>query len=520
MAQVFVCYSRKDRAFVDQLTGDLKAAGIPIWRDLEDIPTDVRSNTSGWRDAVDRGLRESSHMLVVLSPGAVASEEVKAEWNYFLAQRRTVYPVLCAECEIPYRLYALNYYDFRGDYATGLAGLISALPSGESAAPPEARPRAIRPVWMAIIGAIGLAAIVIGAIIAGGLNGASPSTETPAPPESPTPATTDRQTSETPADPGTPTATPDPLVISIANIVNLKLRPALKAHTDFVRAVQWSPDGTRLASASRDGTVILWTLATGEQEVLSNHTGWVNDVAWSPPSGPGDPGGARVVSAGADSRIVEWDATNGRKIRPLTGQEGAIYGAAWSPDGKLLASGAEDGTAVIRNAGNGAMLLTLNVESPVYAIAWSPDSATLATSGPNSAALLWDAQTGAVKATLTGHKGAIYGLAWSRANNTLASASADKTVIVWDTETNKAITPLIGHADSVYAIAWSPDGKLLATVSADNSMIVWNAATGSPLRRVVGHEGPVTSVAWSPDGKTIVSGSWDMTIAVWGIGEP
>jgi len=130
--RVFMCYSREDRDFVDLLAHDLRAAGVPIWRDVDDIPVDVAANTVSWRNAVDRALRECTHMIVVLSPAAVASAEVQAEWNYFLGQRRPVYPVLVADTDIPYRLYTLQLWDMRDDYEPVLDHLIGVLPLGEA----------------------------------------------------------------------------------------------------------------------------------------------------------------------------------------------------------------------------------------------------------------------------------------------------------------------------------------------------------------------------------------------------
>ena len=136
--RVFIAYSRKDRRFVDRLAADLREAGVPVWRDVDDIPTDVAANTVSWRNAVDHALRECTHMIVVISPDSVASPEVQAEWNYFLSQGRPVYPLLIRDAEIPYRLYTLQIWDFRQNYHDMLEQLIRILPVGE--APVEAPP--------------------------------------------------------------------------------------------------------------------------------------------------------------------------------------------------------------------------------------------------------------------------------------------------------------------------------------------------------------------------------------------
>ena len=139
MDRVFICYSRKDFDFVDRVTADLRAVGVSVWRDIDDIPGHIAANTSSWRDAVDEGLRQCSHMIVFLSPDSVKSKEVKAEWNYFLTQDRPIYPVQMEDCEISYRLLALNVWDFRSNYAQQLGKLIPLLPT-TSEAPSSSSP--------------------------------------------------------------------------------------------------------------------------------------------------------------------------------------------------------------------------------------------------------------------------------------------------------------------------------------------------------------------------------------------
>lgn len=141
MSRVFICYSREDSAFADRLVADLKAAGVPTWRDVDDIPGDVAANTQSWRRAVNAALRECTHMIVVLSPDAVDSIEVEAEWNHFLSFRRPVYPILHCNCEVPYRLHALQLWDARDDYEGMLSRLVGLLarepviPTGPAATP-------------------------------------------------------------------------------------------------------------------------------------------------------------------------------------------------------------------------------------------------------------------------------------------------------------------------------------------------------------------------------------------------
>ncbi len=192
--KVFMCYSRKDEVFVGRLANDLRARGVVVWRDVDDIPNDIASNTTGWRGAVDKALRDCTHLIMVLSPDSVASPEVTAEWNYALLNQRPVIPVLHRECEIPYRLYSLNYWDVRQDYQDKVDQLAAMLlPSGQARtvqhppAAPAAQPTASGGGRMGMVfGGIGIGIALLVVIFAVIL----PSIRGPVTTATPPPATT------------------------------------------------------------------------------------------------------------------------------------------------------------------------------------------------------------------------------------------------------------------------------------------------------------------------------------------
>lgn len=108
--------------------------------------------------------------------------------------------------------------------------------------------------------------------------------------------------------------------------------------------VAWSPDKTRIASAS-DSIVYIWNAATGQTLLVYHGTPGVTvmSVAWSP-------NGEFIASGGTDNVVQVWEATTGQIKRTYTGHTGAIGSVAWSPDGKYLASGSEDNTIQVWQA--------------------------------------------------------------------------------------------------------------------------------------------------------------------------
>lgn len=120
------------------------------------------------------------------------------------------------------------------------------------------------------------------------------------------------------------------------------LHDPLQGHTDAVQAVAFSPDGVLLASASRDRSVILWQVASGmrEEQALNGHDNWVMDVAFSPD-------GSLLATAGGDGRIVLWDVAQRRRLGiPISGHSDWINSLTFSADGALLLSASRDTTVM------------------------------------------------------------------------------------------------------------------------------------------------------------------------------
>ena len=157
---------------------------------------------------------------------------------------------------------------------------------------------------------------------------------------------------------------------------------------------------------------------------------------------------------------------------------------------------------------------SLNI-SHISALAYSPDGKVIASGSWDKTVRLWDAATGQALKTLSGHTAEVLALAYSPDGKVIASGSGDNTVRLWDAATGQELKTLSGHTDSVSALAYSPDGKVIASGSWDNTVRLWDAATGQELNTLSGHTASVSALAYSPDGKVIASGSGDQTVRLW-----
>ena len=162
-----------------------------------------------------------------------------------------------------------------------------------------------------------------------------------------------------------------------------------------VRSVAYSADGRRLASASDDGRIRLWDLASGEEVArLAGHQGRVTTVAFSPDS-------TRLASGSDDKSVRLWDVASGEEVGRFRGFGGSVLSLAFSADGQFLAAGSYDKKILVWQFASGSEIARLEGhEGSVVSVALSPDGARLASSSPDKTLRLWDVASGQETARL------------------------------------------------------------------------------------------------------------------------
>ena len=304
----------------------------------------------------------------------------------------------------------------------------------------------------------------------------------------------------------------------------------LRGHPSGVSSVAFSPDGKLLASSSSRDTIIkLWEVGSGTE--LRTFRGHFSEVSSMPFSSYGvssvafSPNGKLLASGNLDRTVKLWDVERGSELRTFMGHSAGISSVALNPNGKLLASGNRDNTIKLWELSSGTELRTFKGHSRIVnSVAFSPDGKLLVSGSLDNTIKLWDVGNGTELRTFTGHSaapvfllGGVTSVTFSPDGRLLVSGSADKTIKLWEVDKGSELRTLKGHSDAVGSVAFSPDGKLLASGSVDNTIKLWDVGSGSELRTLQGHSDGVLKVAFSPNGRLLASSSEDKTIKLWDV---
>ncbi len=451
---LFISHSSENDAFVTGLAAKLREAGHMAWVDHEDIKPG-----EDWDASVSAALEATDAMILVMTPRAMRSQNVKVEWSYFLDFNKPIYPVLIELCKTPFRLRLLQHSDFTKNEAQATKRLLETLDGKRSfqRKTERARKKSSSGEWVPITANNARDVDTIAS-----LSGHRDSVKNVA----------------FSIDGALVASVSDDKNVRLWNTVRQTQAKTLIGHEGPVNDLAFSPDGTILATASADRTIRLWDVARRYGlTAFTGHLGSVNGVGFSSD-------GSLIASAGDDGTVRLWDASKRTALTVLQGHSGPINDVVFRPHSTLLVSVSLDNTARLWDASARCEIGVIETKQEARCAAFSPDGKILAIGLSGGGILVFDPD--------------------SRA----------KIGAIWYADYN---------ANCVRGLAFSPDGSVLAMASLDGNLRLWKTATLDQEKRALrvlrGHEAPCCGLAFSPDGRLIASVSHDATIRLWAVGE-
>jgi WD40 repeat protein len=271
----------------------------------------------------------------------------------------------------------------------------------------------------------------------------------------------------------------------------------LRGHTGAVYDVAFSPDGRTVATGGEDTTARIWNSRTAKQEeVLRGHHKSIFGVDF-------DRTGDRLATASADGTARVWDTASGRDLLRVGKGHGALFAALFTPgQHQLLTAGP---SISVWNVATGAENASRPYPGGIDAAAFSPDGKLLATGGEDTTARVFRTRDTHQITAVHSPSSYVYGVDFSPDSRLLATASQDGATRIWEARTGRRVAVLQNGRYDDLDVDFSPDGKIVAVAGADNNVRLWSTAAAEPIGILRPHAGNVFGVDFSSNGKRIAT---------------
>ncbi len=284
----------------------------------------------------------------------------------------------------------------------------------------------------------------------------------------------------------------------------------LKGHTSSILSANFDPDSQRIVTASFDNTAKIWSMESGELithiEGLSDQT--INAFFIS--------NGKRIVTASLDGNVQIWEVDSGEKVIELNSHIGKIDNHNFSPDGEQIVIGSNAGTVQILEIDSDSLVFEFKEDTnKINSAFFSPDGEQVVTVSENNTAQILNIKSGKITAQFRNFF-YDFDVDFSPDGRRLLTTRG-ATAQVWDVESSELLTELRGHTAQIRNANFSSDSQRIVTASFDETARVWDVESGRLVGGLWGHESNIWDANFSHDGRHIVTASEDKTARVWDV---
>jgi WD40 repeat protein len=310
----------------------------------------------------------------------------------------------------------------------------------------------------------------------------------------------------------------NPSSLTLRSLLTQAVRPmetfvrALEGHGHDVPFVSYSADGSRIATASTDKTVRIWSADTGALLHVLPHDDAVDVTDFSPD-------GKLVVSGALDGKIRLWDAETGELVRSFADEN--PYRVTFTPDGHRLVVGSQTGGLRVRDAVTGELLFSSHLHTDrLQQFAFSPDGRTMAVAGWDRTVSVWDVADFKLVRTIKDFEKEVSSVAFSHDGRRMITAESDVYVHVRDAETGARLYAIRMPEGARWPMAaFSTDDRVIYTSAHDGIVRTWHATSGTLLAAVdTQATGKLMHIALRPGGRELVASGAGGDVSVWAVG--
>ena len=306
--------------------------------------------------------------------------------------------------------------------------------------------------------------------------------------------------------------------------VETALRNSINHETAILKGIKASisPDGEKIAAVSQEGSIMIYNSSNGALEFCSEEeTQYSHSQVWS--LGFCDNG--KLLAYTTDKTLKIRDVATGRLLHTIESEYGTFFSSSFSPNGSLIAVGAEYGEIRVFDVNSGKELTVIripNEEKPdvvnyVRTVVFSADGSHLLSGSVDGKVRIINLKNLKVEETFWGHYDQVVSVAYSPDEKRVASVSWDNKLCIWDVFTGSLIKEVVISnvaGDGCSAVAYRPDGSNIAVASSDHTITILDS-DGNKMQTLTRHIDGINSLCYYPNGKFLLSGASDNTVRIW-----